>query len=111
MLLKEDNMTHEVFLLCLLIVATMTGLVTEAIKRWLQEREKVYRSNTLAGYVAAVLSVAIGIGYTILTETAFNSKMAVYLIALIFLSWLSAMVGYDKVIQTIAQFKEIRKNT
>ena len=31
--------------------------------------------------------------------------MAVYLIALVFLSWLSAMVGYDKVMQAISQIK------
>ncbi|MDO4313778.1 MAG: aminopeptidase [Eubacteriales bacterium] len=99
-------MTHEVFLLCLLIVATMTGLVTEAVKKYLKELDKTYRSNILAGTVAAVLSVAVGIAYMILTETAINSKMAVYLIALAFLSWLSAMVGYDKVIQTITQFKK-----
>lgn len=99
-------MTNELFLLCLLIVATMTGLVTEAIKKYLQELDKTYRSNILAGTVAAVLSVAVGVAFLILTEAAFNSKMAVYLIALVFLSWLSAMVGYDKVIQTITQFKK-----
>ena len=35
-----------------------------------------------------------------------GGTMAVYLIALVFLSWLSAMVGYDKVVQTISQIKK-----
>lgn len=99
-------MNFEIFLLGLLIVSTLTGLFTEAIKAWLQERGKKYYSNALAGYVAASLSVLVSSGYVILTETAFNAKMAVYLIALILLSWLAAMVGYDKVIQAISQFKK-----
>ena len=99
-------MTFEIFLMGLLIVSTLTGLFTEAIKGWLQERGKKYYSNALAGYVAAGLSVLVSSGYVILTETAFNAKMAVYLIALILLSWLAAMVGYDKVIQAISQFKK-----
>ena len=49
-----------------------------------------------------VVSVLTGL----FTEATFNLKMAVYLIALVLLSWLAAMVGYDKVIQSITQFKK-----
>lgn len=99
-------MTLEVFLLGLLIVSAFTGLFTEGIKKLLQEKNKTYYANTLAGYVAIALSVLVGVAYIILTEAAFNARMAVYLIALVLLSWLCAMVGYDKVIQTIAQIKK-----
>ena len=98
-------MTIQTALFMLLIVATMTGLVTEAVKKVLQEAGAGYKPNLLAGAVAVVLSVAVGGAYMILTETALNAQMAVYLLALVFLSWLSAMVGYDKVMQTITQFK------
>ncbi len=98
-------MSLEVFLLGLLIVSTLTGLFTEAIKKWLDERGKKYYSNALAGYVAIGLSIAVGIAYIILVGAALNAQTAVYLIALILLSWLCAMVGYDKVMQAIAQFK------
>lgn len=104
-------MSLEIFLMGLLIVSTLTGLVTEAIKVWLQERGKTYHANALAGYVAVMLSILVGAGYIILTETAMNSKIAVLLIALIFLSWLAAMVGYDKVVQAIAQFKRTADGT
>ena len=50
-------MTFEIFLMGLLIVSTLTGLFTEAIKGWLQERGKKYYSNALSGYVAVGLSV------------------------------------------------------
>ena len=96
-------MSLEVFLLGLLIVSTLTGLFTEAIKKWLDERGKKYYPNALAGYVAIGLSIAVG--YIILVGAALNAQTAVYLIALILLSWLCAMVGYDKVMQAIAQFK------
>ena len=98
-------MTLEIFLLMLLIVSTLTGLVTEAVKKWLQERDKKYYANALAGYVAVVMSIAVGTAYIILTQAVFNAQMAVYLIALVLLSWLSAMVGYDKVVQAVSQFK------
>lgn len=99
-------MTLDIFLLGLLIVSTLTGLFTEGIKKWLQERNKTYYSNALAGYVAVGLSVFVGVAYVILAEATLNAQMAVYLIALMLLSWLSAMVGYDKVIQAISQFKQ-----
>ena len=98
-------MSLEVFLLGLLIVSTLTGLFTEAIKKWLGERGTKYYSNALAGYVAIGLSIAVGIAYIILVGAVLSAQTAVYLIALILLSWLCAMVGYDKVMQAIAQFK------
>ena len=98
-------MSLNVFLMLLLIISTFTGLVTEAIKKCLQERGKKYHANAMAGYVAAALSVAVGAAYVILVSAVINAQMVVYLIALIFMSWLAAMVGYDKVVQAISQFK------
>lgn len=102
-------MNLEIFLIALFAVSLFTGLFTEAIKKWLDERGKTYYSNALAGYVAVVLSVVVSVGYVILTEAALNAKMAVYLIALMVLSWLSSMIGYDKVVQTIQQIVGMKK--
>lgn len=98
-------MTLHIFSLLLLGVSLLTSLCTEAIKKILQERNKKYYSNTLAGIVSVVLSAAAMYGYTVLEGIQFDEKMAVYLIALMFLSWLVAMNGYDKVIQTISQLR------
>ena len=98
-------MTLQVFLTLLLVVSILTSLFTEGIKKWLQERNKTYYSNALAGYVAIVLSALVWIGYVILINAVINAQMVVFLIALVLLSWLCAMVGYDKVIQAISQFK------
>ena len=108
---KEKSMTLEIFLLGLMIVSIFTGLFTEGIKKLLDEMTVKYHSNFLAGGVAVVLSALVGAGYMVLTETQINDKMAVYLIALVLLSWLASMVGYDKVIQAIAQLKRTDNNT
>ena len=95
----------HVFMLGVLITSTMTGLATEAIKKILAEYSKNYYANTLAGIVSVILSVAIGVGYMMLSGISFTSQSIIYLVALVFISWLCAMVGYDKVVQTIGQFK------
>lgn len=98
-------MSFEFILSALLLVSLLTGLVTQGIKTLLDEYNKTYYSNTLAACVSIVLSVGVTVGYMILTDTAWNDKMAVYLIALILLSWLCAMLGYDKIIQALSQWK------
>lgn len=101
--------TIQVFLLGLLVVSTITGLTTEAIKKLLDEAKKTYRSNLLAGIVATVLSVAVGVGYILIADIGFTTSSIICLVALIFMSWLCAMVGYDKVIQAISQFKTVEE--
>ena len=97
-------MTAHLFLLLLLLVSVFTSLFTEGIKIFLQDKQRPYRANTIAGICAIILSLLVFAGYIILTESLLNAQMAVYLIALVLLSWLSAMVGYDKVVQAISQF-------
>ena len=98
-------MDIEHFLMLLIGVSVFTALVTEAIKKIMDEAGKVYKSNILAGAVSVVLSVLAGAAYMVMTEAQINVKMAVILIALVLLSWLCAMVGYDKVMQAISQIK------
>lgn len=103
-------MNLQTFLLGLLIASTLTSLATEGVKTILTERKKPYYANTLAGIVSLFVSSAVGAGYMVLTNTAFSAQVIVYLIALVFMSWLCAMVGYDKVVQAISQFKTSGKD-
>lgn len=98
-------MGMETFLMLLIGVSVFTALVTEAIKKIMDEAGKTYKSNILAGVVSVALSIAAGAGYIVMAEAQINAKMAVILIALVLLSWLCAMVGYDKVMQAITQIK------
>lgn len=99
----------EIFLLGLLITSTFTSLVTEGIKTVLSEHNRTYYANTLVGVVSIVLSVIIAVGYMILSGIAFTTNAVIVIIALVILSWLCAMVGYDKVIQAIYQIKNPTK--
>lgn len=99
----------EIFLLGLLVTSTLTALVTEAVKKIMTEHNIEYRANTLAGIVSTVLSAALCVGYIVIANIGFTSQIVVYLIAQIFMSWLCAMIGYDKVIQAISQFKTTKK--
>ncbi len=96
-------MNFEIVLFELFVVSTLTGLTTEAIKTLLNEMEKDYKTNVVAGISALVLSLAVNIGYAIINNVTMDAGFVVYTVALVFLSWLAAMVGYDKVIQTITQ--------
>lgn len=75
----------------------------------LTEHNKSYHANTLAGVVALILSGAVGSGYLAVTGIGFTSETIIYLVALVFMSWLCSMVGYDKVMQAISQFKTPNK--
>ncbi|MCD7927919.1 MAG: aminopeptidase [Oscillospiraceae bacterium] len=99
-------MDVEIILFGMLIVSTLTGLATEALKKLLTEYNRSYHANMLADGVSLVISVAVVIGYVVLTETPWSGQIIVTGVVLVFLSWLCAMVGYDKVIQTISQIKK-----
>lgn len=95
----------ETFLIGLMVVSTLTGLVTEAVKKILTEHNVVYRANTLSGLVALFTSLIVGLGYIVLAGIVVNSQTIVCLVAMALMSWLCSMVGYDKVVQVIGQFK------
>lgn len=98
-------MSVDMFLFLMLVVSVLTGLFVEAIKKVLDSVGMKCNANLISGVVATVLAVCIDTGYIIMTDAAMNSKMAVMLIALVLLSWLCAMVGYDKVMQAVTQLK------
>lgn len=100
----------QVFLLGLLVVSTLTGLVTEAVKKLFAEFNKTYYANTLAGVVSLILSAFVGVCYILAMNLGFTTQTVICLIALILMSWLCAMVGYDKVMQAISQLKTKRED-
>lgn len=99
----------QTFLMGLMITSTLTALATEAVKTLMTEHKKTYYANTLAGIVSLVLSAGVSAGYIIVNDLGFTGPTIVTSIALVFMSWLCAMVGYDKVIQAVGQFKTTGK--
>lgn len=92
----------------LLVVSILTNLTVQGIKNLLDKKNKNYSANVLAAVTSVVLSVALSAGYLVWTETALTGKIAVELIALMYLSFLVATNGYDKVIQAIKQINEAK---
>jgi hypothetical protein len=90
-----------------MIVSAFTGLVTEAVKKIMDELKIKYYSNVLACIVSVLLSAGLGIAYVLITDAAFTKPTIVYIAALAFISWLCATHGYDTV---IGQFKNIKKD-
>lgn len=98
--------TFDIFSTGLLITSTLTGLVTEAVKNILNERNTAYQANMLAGIVSLIVSSMVGAGYIVMNDIAITSQIVVGIIGLVLMSWLCAMVGYDKVLQAVGQFKK-----
>ena len=96
---------YELFMVLLFAVSVLNGLFTEAVKKILKEKKVNYSANTITGCIAIVLSIAVGVCYVIMTGAVVNAQLIIWLVALVLLSWLAAMVGYDKVIQAITQIK------
>lgn len=97
-------MVLETFLIMLLTVSIFSGLFTEAVKKTLNGVHiQIMSNNILAGIVSVFLSFFVYSWYMVKNGYTYDTQQTIYLIALVLLSWLSAMVGYDKVVQAIIQ--------
>lgn len=96
-------MTVTVFLIILTICAAVTSLLTEGIKKFLDEQRKVYASNILVLIVAVVVGCGATALYYVNQQIPFNALNIAYLTLMGVANWLGATLGYDKVKQTIAQ--------
>lgn len=92
-------MNSEFLFSALAIIAALTSLTVEAIKKILNEKEIKYSSNLLAMIVAIVLTVAICIGYILYMGIPITVQVVVIMIAMVYLSFLSATLGFDKIKQ------------
>ena len=96
-------MINGFLLSALAIISVLTSLTVEAIKKILNEKKAEYSSNLLAVIVSTILTVALCVGYTLYFGEPFTIQKVIIMIALTFLSFLSATVGYDKVKMLIEQ--------
>lgn len=97
-------MTLHVFLIMLLACSVFTALTVEGIKEMFS-----IKANLTAAIVAVLIAIAVGAFYAIVFTVAVTAQYVVAIIVLCFLSWLCAMVGYDKVVQAISQITGKKK--
>lgn len=87
----------------LALISVLTSLTVEALKKIFDEKHINYSSNLLAVIVSTVLTIALCVGYVLYFGIPFTIQTVIIMIALVFLSFLSATVGYDKVRQLLEQ--------
>ena len=91
------------FMLLLLLASVLTGLITQAFK--VQLGDHCPHANILSGIVSVIVAIAIVAANAIYFGVPVDHKYIVASIALILLSWLCAMLGYDKVREAILSVK------
>lgn len=96
-------MTVTIFLVLLAACATATSLLTEGIKKFLDELKITYAPNILVLIVAAIVGCGATALYYVNYGVPFNALNSVYLALMGIANWIGAMVGYDKVKQAVAQ--------
>lgn len=101
-------MTVEVFLTLLVILSTVTSLITTKVKDLLDSANKTYSSNVIVFIVAAVVGGFGTCAFYFINEYNWNPFNITCIFGMIVSNALGAMIGYDKVIQTIKQMKELK---
>lgn len=93
----------------LLIVSVVTNLTVEGIKKLLDGTKIKYSSNVLAAILSVVIACIVCVVYLIMNDMAFTLKIGVEIAILMYLGFLVATVGYDKVVQMIKQIQSIKE--
>ncbi len=96
-------MTVQLFLVMFTIGSLISSLLTEAIKRWFANQEKEVSANMLAAINSVVIGIIGTVIYYILKGIPFNLVNITCMILMTAAIWVASMVGYDKVMQLIAQ--------
>ena len=104
-----DVGTVVIFLGGMLAVSLFTGLTVEAIKKLLGDFKKKIPSNLLASAVSVILAIVFSLAYAVIKGMPMDGVYWICVGFLVFVSWLCAMCGYDKVKQTIEQIIEAFK--
>lgn len=98
-------MTVAMFITLLTAFSAVTGLVVEAIKKMLDEKKVNYACNVLAFIVACIVGIGGTAVYYALASIAFTGINIICMLLMGVAVAVGSMVGYDKIIQTIKQFK------
>ena len=101
-------MTVELFLILLAVLATITSLLTEGVKKFLDAYEVKYAANLVVLIVAAIVGGAGTTLFYVLYNFPYTAQNVVCILLMIVANWLVAMFGYDKVVQVILQVKKLR---
>ena len=102
-------MTVTLFISLFTFGSMLCGVITEAIKSAYKNADKPYSANVIAvvdalvvgGLGTATAYMLMGIPWTV------NNIICLVLMCVVI--WLGAMVGFDKILQTISQISNLPK--
>lgn len=101
-------MTLTLFMGLLLIFAVVVSLITEAVKKYLQDMKLNYSANL----VVLIIAIIVGAGGTALVymfrNIPFTTPNIVCMGLMAVAVWVGSMVGYDKIIQMLEQFQNLK---
>lgn len=101
-------MTFTLFIALVTAFSVVTSYTTEGAKKVLNGLYISYASNMVVLIVSAVVGIAgTSVAYVLL-NIAFTPVNIICIGLMTVAVWLSAMLGYDKVLQMIEQFKNLR---
>lgn len=96
-------MTLTLFITLLTAFSTVTSLLTQGVKKVLDEKKIAYASNVLVFIIACVVGIGGTAVYYILNSVEFDVANTTCMILMGLASSLGAMTSYDKVVQAIKQ--------
>ena len=99
-------MTFETFMALLAVLSVLTSLVTEAIKTFFDSMETEYASNIIVLVVAVFVGIIGTSVFYAWNDIAFTSLNIISIFLMVCANWLCAMLGYDKIMQAIAQISQ-----
>ncbi len=94
-------MTLSIGSFILLLCSILTALIVEAIKQLVH----LDKPNIAAAIVSVIVGIAVPLGYAIINRIPIDTTVVLYIISIVVLSWLCAMLGFDKVMQTLSQLR------
>ena len=92
-------MTIKLFIVLFTIGSMFSSLFTQALKKAFAN----ISSNVLALYGAVIVGGFGMIGYYVINAIDFTPTNIIYAVLMVICIWMGSMVGYDKVLQLIAQ--------
>lgn len=96
-------MDVEFLFVGLAAISAFTTLTTEAVKKLLDDAHLSYSANLLAAVISVILTIFSSIGYIVIKEIQPTLATGFEVLALMFLSFLCATLGFDKIKQTLNQ--------
>lgn len=102
-------MTATAFLIILAACAAATSLLTEGVKKLLDGLRIKYAPNILVLIISMIAGCGVTAIYYISCGIPGTLLNIIYLFLMGIANWLGATLGYDKVVQTIAQISR-KKN-